>query len=224
MGKVLVDLLPLLIGAALLPVWIIIVLFLLRGERGPGKATAFLGGALVVRLAQGVIFGFLIETAVQEYGEESANAIAAILLLIVGILLLLAAVKKWRREADPDAPPPGWQEFLRRATPVKALGMGALLMVLALKQWVFTLSAIAVIEQGGLSRAENVLLYGLFTLLAQSLMMAPVVVTLLTPARADQWLGALEEWLQRNERVIMIAVSLIFGLWFFWKGVTGLMG
>ncbi|MEZ4720076.1 MAG: GAP family protein, partial [Caldilineaceae bacterium] len=104
MGDVLVDLLPLLIGAALLPVWIIIVLFLLRGERGPGKAAAFLGGAMLVRLAQGVIFGLLIETAVQEYGEESANAIASTLLLIVGILLLLGAVKKWRREEDPDAP------------------------------------------------------------------------------------------------------------------------
>ncbi|MEZ4556059.1 MAG: hypothetical protein R2854_06330 [Caldilineaceae bacterium] len=54
------------------------------------------------------------------------------------------------------------------------------------------------------------LLYVLFTLVAQSLMAAPVVVTWLAPARAEHWLGALEGWLQRNERVIMIAVAADF--------------
>jgi hypothetical protein len=223
MGEILIELLPLLIGAAVLPIWIIIVLFLLGGERGASKATAFIGGALAVRLVQGIIFGFVIESAVQEYGEESANAIASTLLLIVGILLLLAAVKKWRREEDPDAPPPAWKESLRRATPLKALGMGALLMTLAMKQWVFTLSAIAVIEQGALSRLENVLAFVAFTLAAQSLMLLPVLVTLIAPSRANQWLGALESWLDRNERIIMIGVSLVFGAWFFWKGIGGLV-
>jgi hypothetical protein len=224
MGDVLVDLLPLLIGAAVLPAWIIIVLFLLRGERGIWKATAFLGGAMGVRLAQGVIFGLLIETAVEEYGEESANVIASTLLLIVGLLLLLAAVKKWRREDDPDAPPPGWKEFLRQATPVKALGTGVLLMLIAAKQWVFTLSAIAVIEQGALSRGQNVLAYVIFTLAAQSLMLLPVAISAVAPARAEAWLGAVEQWLERHERAITIGASLIFGVWFFWKGVTGLLG
>ncbi len=223
MGEVLIELLPLLIGAAVLPVWIIIVLFLLGGERGASKAIAFIGGAMAVRLVQGIIFGFVIESAVQEYGEESANAIASMLLLIVGILLLLTAIKKWRREADPDAPPPAWKESLRRATPLQALGMGALLMTLAMKQWVFTLSAIAVIEQGALSHRENVLAFLAFSLAAQSMMLLPVLATLIAPSRANQWLAALESWLERNERVIMIGVSLIFGVWFFWKGIAGLI-
>lgn len=224
MSAVLVDLLPLLVGAALLPAWIIIVLFLLRGERGILKAAAFVLGAMGVRLVQGVLFGMVFGTAVDEYGEESANVIAATLLLVVGILLLFAAVKKWRREPDPDASPPGWKEFLRLATPVKALGMGVLLMMVAVKQWVFTLSAIAIIEQGALSRSGNIVAYLIFTLAAQSLMLLPVLVTAVTPARAEEWLRTLEQWLERHERVITIGASLIFGVWFLWKGVTGLLG
>ena len=44
MGTVIVSLLPLIIGAALLPGWIIMALFLLRGEGGVLKAAAFAAG------------------------------------------------------------------------------------------------------------------------------------------------------------------------------------
>jgi len=43
------DLLPLIIGAALLPAWIIIALLLLRGEDGVMKAAGFAAGAMAVR-------------------------------------------------------------------------------------------------------------------------------------------------------------------------------
>ena len=50
MGAVIVYLLPLIVGAALLPAWIILALFLLRGEGGVRKALAFAAGAMTVRL------------------------------------------------------------------------------------------------------------------------------------------------------------------------------
>jgi hypothetical protein len=80
--------------------------------------------------------------------------------------LLVTAYKKWRKEDDPDAPPPKWMSALSGLSTLKAFGMGALLMIVAVKQWVFTLSAIA---------------------------------------------------------IITVAVSLIFGVWFASKGITGLM-
>lgn len=222
MGELLLELLPLIIGAAALPVWIIITLFLLRGERGATKATAFVAGAVVVRLVQGAIFGWVFDAATQQGGEESANILASTLLLVVGILLLVAAYKKWQKEADPDAPPPKWKEFLRLASPLKAFGAGALIMLIAMKQWVFTLSALAVIEQGMLDRRTNTLAFIIFTLAAQSLMLIPIFMAVIAPDRSNAWLGAMERWLERHERVIMIGVSLLFGLIFSWKGLTGL--
>ena len=102
--------------------------------------------------------------------------------------------------------------------------MGALLMALAIKQWVFTLSAIAVIEQGELSQAGNVLAYLFFVLAAQSLVLAPILVSAVAPAQSTKLLDAIQGWLERNNRAIVIAASSIFGVWFLWKGIAGLIG
>ena len=224
MGTVIVSLLPLIVGAALLPVWIIMALFLLRGEGGVLKAAAFAVGAMMVRLVQGILFGFVFAEAADASGESGSNLITSTLLLMLGILMLISAVRKWRKEADPDTPPPKWMDILGGMSALKAFGMGALLMVLAIKQWVFTLSAIAVIEQGELSQTGNVLAYLFFVLAAQSLVLAPIVVSAVAPAQSAKLLDAAHGWLERNNRAIVIAASSIFGVWFLWKGITGLIG
>ncbi len=110
MGTVIVSLLPLIVGAALLPVWIIMALFLLRGEGGVLKAAAFAAGAMTVRVVQGVLFGFVFGAATDASGESGASLITSTLLLVLGILMLISAVRKWRKEEDPDAPPPKWMD------------------------------------------------------------------------------------------------------------------
>jgi hypothetical protein len=224
MGAVIVYLLPLIVGAALLPAWIILALFLLRGEGGVRKALAFAAGAMTVRLVQGVLFGYVFGAAADAYGESGSNLITSTLLLVVGLVMLISAVTKWRKEADPDAPPPKWMAVLGRLSALKAFGVGALLMALSIKQWVFTLSAIAVIEQAQLSHTGNVLAYLLFVLAAQSLVLAPILVSAVAPTQAARMLDAMQGWLERNSRVIVITVLLIFGVWLLWKGINGLIG
>jgi putative Mn2+ efflux pump MntP len=224
MGAVIVYLLPLVIGAALLPASIILALFLLRGEGGVRKALAFAAGAMTVRLVQGVLFGYVFGAAADAYGESGSNLITSTLLLVVGLVMLISAVTKWRKEADPDAPPPKWMAVLGGLSALQAFGVGALLMALSIKQWVFTLSAIAVIEQGELSHAGNVLAYRLFMLAAQSLVLAPILVSAVAPTQAARMLDAMQGWLERNSRVIVTAVLLIFGVWLLWKGIAGLIG
>jgi hypothetical protein len=114
--------------------------------------------------------------------------------------VVISAVKKWRKEEDPDAPPPKWME---------ALG---------------GLSAIAVIEQGELSHTGNVLAYLFFLVAAQSLVLAPIIVSAVAPVQAAKLLDAIQGWLERNNRAIVIAASSIFGVWFLWKGIAGLIG
>jgi len=224
MDAVIVYLLPLIVGAALLPAWIIIALFLLRGEGGVRKALAFAAGALLVRLVQGVLFGYVFGAAADTYGESGSNLITSTLLLVVGIVMLISAVKKWRKDADPDAPPPKWMATLSGLSALKAFGVGALLMAVSIKQWVFTLSAIAVIEQAQLSRAANMLTYLFFVLAAQSLVLAPILVSAVAPVQSTKLLDAIQGWLERNNRAIVIAASSIFGVWFLWKGIAGLIG
>lgn len=224
MDILLADLLPLIVASAVLPLWIILALLLLRGQGGVAKATAFVAGAMAVRVAQGIVFGAIFSAADDAGGAEESAIITSTLLLVVGILLLIAAVMKWRKEDDPDAPPPKWMTTLGGLSALKAFGMGALLMVVAMKQWVFTLSAIAVIEEAQLSQAGSVLAYLFFVVAAQSLILAPIIVAAAAPAQSARLLDSALGWLERNNRVITIAVSLIFGAWFLWKGITGLLG
>lgn len=223
MGELLVDLLPLSVGAALLPVWIIMVLFLLGGKEGWRTAGAFVGGALLVRVVQGVLFGYVFGVADEAHSPGGKGLIAATLLLVIGIMMLVAAYMKWRKQPDADDPPPKWMAMLDGLSAPKALLFGAGLMAVAVKQWVFTLSALAIVRDAPLGGLEQALGFLFFVLVAQSLMIAPILLYVLMPARAAQWLAALQRWLARYERVIMIAASLIFGLWFVFKGITGLM-
>jgi putative Mn2+ efflux pump MntP len=224
MGAVIVYLLPLVIGAALLPAWIILALFLLRGEGGVRKALAFAAGAMTVRLVQGVLFGYVFGTAADTYGESGSNLITSTLLLVVGIVMLITALMKWRKEEDPDAPPPKWMAVLGGLSALQAFGVGALLMALEIKQWVFTLSAIAVIEEAQLSHTGSVLTYLLFVVAAQSLVLAPIIISAMAPTQAARMLDATQGWLERNNRVIVTAVLLIFGVWLLWKGIADLIG
>jgi hypothetical protein len=219
------DLLTLSVAAALLPVWVIITLFLLRSEGGLGKASAFLAGATAVRLLQGVVFGFVFGSA--EAGTDPADAgpgpIVATLLLLVGILMLVAAFKKWRKEEDPDESPK-WMEKLTGVSTPKAFGMGALLMTIAIKQWVFTLTAIAIIERAGAGVATSIFAFLVFVVIALLPTVTPIIAYAIAPQGSARILDAFQAFLQRHNRVITIAVSLIFGVWFVWKGVTGLIG
>ncbi len=172
---IVLDLLPLIIAAAALPVWIIISLLLLRGQGGVTRAAAFSAGAMTVRVVVGLLFGFVLGGFAD--ADARIGAIKSTLLLVLGILLLVAAYKKWHKEEDPDAPPPKWMATLSGMSAPKAFGAGALLMTIAPKQWVFTLSAIATIREAQLGQAGGALAYLFFMLAAQSLVLAPVVIS-----------------------------------------------
>lgn len=224
MGDVLVYLLPVIVGAAVVPLYPIIVLLLLQSRGGLSKAVAFISGGLAMRLAQGAFFGLFLSEAMDANSEDGQALITSTLLLVVGVLLLVTAVKKWRKQEDPDDPPPQWMATISNLSTLRALGAGALFVTIAFKQWVFTLSAISIITEAELGQATGVGLYLFYTLTTQTLVLPPVLAYALAPERSAKPLQAAQGWLERNNRVIVITVSLIFGLWFSYKGITGLIG
>ena len=223
MTDVFVDLIPLIVAATLAPIFPIIVLLLLQSERGLGKAIAFVIGAVTVRLAQGVIFGLVFRSAVEAESAAGLQLIAPTLLTVLGILLLVAGVKKVRKEDDGEDGEPKWMSRLTDLTVLKAAGGGALIMLVAVKQWVFTLSALAVIEEAQPGLTAGVALYLLFVVATQMLVLPPIIAFAVAPEKSAKPLTAAQGWLQRHNRVIMIVVSFVFGAWFLFKGVSGLL-
>ena len=203
--------------------WAVMTLLLLRGERGMLKATAFASGAMFIRVLQGILFGYVFVSALRAGGELGVHFMASTMLLIVGVLLLATVIKTLLKEEDPDAPPPKWLTALGKVRALTAFGMGTLLMVIGMKQWVFTLSAIAVIDEAQLGLANSILAYVFFAFAAQSLVIIPVAISVAAPNHSARLLERLLRVLQLHSREITIVASLIFGVWFIIKGVSGLM-
>jgi uncharacterized BrkB/YihY/UPF0761 family membrane protein len=164
------------------------------------------------------IFGVVLDSG----GESELGLMSSILLLLAGIALLITAVKTWFKETDPEAPPSKWMAALGRISAPVAFGMAMAMMFLGFKQWVFTLSAIAVIDEAKLGKIASIVTYLLFIATAQSLMLAPIIASAIAPAQSSKIVAAMLGWLERNSRTITIVVSLVFAMWFLSKSAAEL--
>jgi hypothetical protein len=226
MGSVIVSLLPLIIGSAVVPVQIIIDILLLQNpKQEPLKASAYVGGMTTMRLLQGLVFGLILTGSASATASETSGKgpIVSTLLLVLGIFFFITAYKQWRKDDDPDAPPPKWLAMIDSLTPLKAFGIGFGLMLIGAKFWVFTLTAIAVIGEAKLGQPSSTIVYLLFVLLAESLLLIPILVRLVLPGQSKAFLDGTSDWLTRHNRVIVIVVSLVFGLLFLYQGASGLL-
>lgn len=212
------DLLPLMLGAALAPLWLVIVLLILQSRRGLMKAIAFVMGVTLVRLLQGWLFGAVLGQA-EVFAESNApRLVMALLLMALGLLLLISACKSLVNAPDPDAPPPKLFQQIDQANPLKLLGMGMMLTAIAPKLWVFTLAALGIIREANLDSAAALQAYLMYILGAQALLILPLLLYAAVPGPASGFLRIANEWLTENQRVMGLVVSLIFGGLFFWKG------
>lgn len=216
------ELLPLILGNVLAPLWLIIALLLLASPGGVVKGAAFVLGMTFTRVAQGAIFGVVLARGVTVGGGESP--VAATLKLLLGILLLIAAFKKWRKEEDPDEPPPKWMQSLNQTTALKAFGMGALGIAVGPKLWAFTLSALAVINTAELDRTGAIIAYAAFILFAQILLILAILISAVARQSSRAFLQRTIGWLTTYNRPISVVVALVFGMLFTWDGVSGLLG
>ncbi len=136
------SLTPLIIGSAVVPIQIIITILLIRASRV--TALAWVAGMVTVRLVQGALFGLVWssgDVSSADTGESGAGLIASTLLLVAALLFIVTAVKQLLHEDDPDAPPPKWLAIIEGLTPFKAFALGAGLLIIGIKFWVFTMSA-----------------------------------------------------------------------------------
>ena len=226
MGSLIVSLLPFIIGSAVVPIQIIIDILLLKSSTaGSLKAAAYVGGMTTLRLLQGLIFGLILTNSAASSTEEGGgkSPIVLTLLLVLGIFLLMTAYRVWRKENDPDAPPPRWLTMIESLTPLKAFGIGFGLLLIGAKFWVFTLGAIGVISQAQLGQPSSTVAFLLFVLLAESLLLLPLLIRIILPEQSKSLLVSDSAWLTRYNRPIMIVVSLVFGLLFLYQGASGLL-
>lgn len=216
------SLIPLILGCALEPIEIVITIMLLGTPSRVRAAGAWVAGHVSTRLLQGLIFGTILH-----WGARSADSnhphhwIVSTVLLVVALLFLVTAARELFSDDDPNAPPPKWMTMLTSATPPKAFFIGAGVITVSVKAWVFTLAAISVIGNANLSRPANIGSYVLFVALAASVNLLIVGMAAFFPQRSRSLLDRVLRWLQDHDRPIVIVVGLVFGIWFGIKALRG---
>ena len=144
------SLIPLILGSALEPIEIGITIMLLGTPSHLRAAGAWIAGHGSTRLLQGLVFGTILHWGARGAdSNRSHHWIVSTVLLVVALLFLVTAARELFSDDDPNAPPPKWMTMLMSATPAKAFFIGAGVITVSVKAWVFTLAAISVIGRAG---------------------------------------------------------------------------
>lgn len=222
MGHALGDILPLAIAVAVFPVPIIAVVLLLGSDRGPAKGAAFVVtwclGLTTIGAAMLVIGG-----ASDGNDEGEPATWLNVLLLWLGLLVLAAAVKQWRNRprAGEHAPEPGWMRTIGDFTTVKAGGAGFAFSTLNPKNVLLTVGAAAEIAAVGLPASQQLGALLVFVLIASVGVVTPVALALALRERSQTLLGAVRNWMTRNNAAITTVLLLLIGAKLIGDAVSG---
>jgi len=212
-----VQAIPLALIASLYPLGLAAILLLAEAIRPRPKVGVFLIGALVVTLAVGFMVVFAFHGA--GVGQSSQQSGQYGVRLVIGLLFLAAAVFLARRAPKPSGGPS------RVSRAVSQGGLFAIFVVgiaLYLPSPVF-LSALQVVGTTKMSTAATVLWVIIVVALVLITVEVPVLLFLLAPDWTVPKLQAVNGWLDRNGRTLLVAVVGLIGLWEFIDGLVGLL-
>ncbi len=225
MNDLWLALLPILLALMISPARTIWVILLLHTPKGAFTALGFVVGMVAAMMAQGIIFGALF-SLVGLTSEQSSGQLAtvvSVLFLVAGIIMLAGAAKFIFQDDEEDKPPPDWLGKLGSFTPRQAFSAGFGWLMVSPKQWIFVLTAVAVIFSAYLSVVASLLNYFVFVTLVQIAYFVLIGVHVLMPERSAALLDGLFNWLKKNMKPLAIGLFTILGLFFLVKGAMGLI-
>lgn len=225
MGTVIGDLLPLALGVAISPVPIIAVILMLLAPRA-GAASAGFGVGWVLGIAVDCVVALVIANG-SDFGSTSSgpSTAASWVTLVLGLLLLAVGVRQWRGRPKDDetASLPKWMAAVDQFTAAKAFGLGFLLSAVNPKNLLMSFAAGVAIADGGLDTGQEAVAATVFTVLAASTVLVPVVGYAVAKDRIRGPLDELKVWLQQNNAVVMGVLLLVIGVVLVGKGLGGLL-
>jgi threonine/homoserine/homoserine lactone efflux protein len=225
MGAVVGDLLPLGVGVAVSPVPIIAVILMLLAPRAGGTSAGFglgwLAGIVVVTTVVVLVAG----GAGAGTDEGGPSTVTSWVTLLLGVLLLALGVREWRQRPKPgdEAALPKWMAAIDGFTPVKATGLGFLLSALNPKNLLMCIGAGLTIGQANLDTGQSVLAVAVFTVIAASTVLLPVIAYAVAKDKMRHPLDELKAWLQVNNAAVMGVLVLVIGTVLLGKGLGGLL-
>lgn len=220
MGSVIGEILPLALGVAISPIPIIAAILMLLSPKARVTSVGFLIG-WVVGIVVAVTVFTLLAAIIPAADPDASKPIQAVIQLILGALLLLLAIRQWRGrpKAGEEAALPKWMQAIDKVTFPLALGLGFLLSAVNPKNLLMAAGAGLDIGAAALPTGQVVLVIAIFTLIAASTVLVPVIGYLIAADRLRAPLDALRGWLAKENAIIMAVLLLVIGVSMIGKGI-----
>lgn len=221
MGEVIGEILPLALGIAISPVPIIAAILMLLSPKARVTSVGFLLGWIIGIVVAVTVFT-LLSSLLPEQDADASKPVQGIIRIVLGVLLLLVAVRQWRkRPRDGEEPKlPKWMQAIDKLSFVVAFGLGFLLSALNPKNLLMAAGAGVDIGSGDLGVGGIVGVIAIFTVIAASTVLVPVVGYLIAASSLRGPLDRLRVWLGHENPVIMAVLLLVIGVVLIGKGIA----
>lgn len=193
---------------------------MLLSPRARVTSVGFLLG-WVIGIVVAVTVFTLLASSIPADDPDASKPIQGVIQLVLGALLLLLAIRNWRTRprSGEAAALPKWMRAIDAVSFPVAFGLGFLLSALNPKNLVMAAGAGTDIGSAGLSGGDVTIVIAIFTVIAASTVLVPVVGYLFADDRLRGALDALREWLQKENSVIMAVLLLVIGVSMIGKGI-----
>ncbi|HET8928275.1 MAG TPA: GAP family protein [Microbacterium sp.] len=221
MGAVIGDILPLALGIAISPIPVIAAILMLLSPRARVTSVGFLLGWVLGIVVAVTVFTLL--AAIIPAADPDASApVRGVVQLVLGALLLLVAVAQWRKRPKAGEEPvmPKWMQAIDKVGFPAALGLGFLLSALNPKNLLLAAGAGVDVGSAALDVGAIVVVIAVFTVLAASTVLVPVVGYLVAAEKLRGPLDTLRVWLAKENAVIMAVLLLVIGVSMIGKGIA----
>ena len=197
------------LAVALDPLPLTAFLVVLPSTRGARKGAAFVFGWLVSLAI--VVTVTVLATGNNPPKPSTAPSLAALAVKIaLGAVLVWIAIRHIRARGRPKPPkkPPKWQEHVDSMST-----WFAMVLAPALQPWVLISAGAATVVEAKLSSWESYLALFLYCVLASSSYLAMEIYAVFRPGQSQALLGRARTWIDTHTDQVIIAGSLILGLW-----------
>lgn len=221
MNDVIGQLLPLAVGIAVSPIPVIASILMLMSPRARTTSLGFLLGWILGIAVVTAVFT-VASSMLPEEQNDGAAPILGTIQLALGLVLLLLAVRQWKgRPRDATAAAlPKWMQSIDQMKFLPALGLGLLLAAVNPKNLLLGASAGVSLGSSAASVEQTIVLVALFTIVAGSTVLIPVLAYLMAADALRVPLNRLREWLEAENAVIMTVLLLILGTVVLAKGIA----
>ncbi|GAA1922823.1 GAP family protein [Microbacterium aoyamense] len=220
MGAVIGQVLPLALGVAISPIPIIAAILMLLSPRARVTSVGFLLGWVAGIIVAVTVFT-LVSSTVAPADPDASNPVQGVVQLVLGVLLIVLAAGQWRKRPKEDEEPelPKWMKAIDGMGFATALGLAFLLSAINPKNLLLAAGAGVDIGSADLAVGEVIVVITVFTVIAASTVLVPVVGYLIASAKLRGPLDELKGWLERENTVIMAVLLLFIGVSLIGKGI-----